>query len=100
MNKLKEKIEEILSKYEVIASRTLTKDLLSLFEAERKKAEEKIRKRIEILMDVKIAKQLGDNFEKFTSKRQCDICGTNPEQQREMILAEIKGETKDSGEEK
>ena len=51
--------------------------------------------KIEKLMSAKVAKELGDSLELFYGERECKICGTNPEKQREMILSllqEIKEE--------
>ena len=55
---------------------------------------EDIIKKLDILMDKKHAKELGDNLEIMYGQRQCLICGNNPEKQREVILSEVKGETK------
>lgn len=39
------------------------------------------------LMDIDRARKLGDNLEIYQGKRECPICGANPEKQREMILS-------------
>lgn len=46
-----------------------------------------LKKEMEILMDKKQAKLLGDNLEMEFGKRECKYCGYNPEKQREMILS-------------
>ena len=40
-------------------------------------------------MDKKRAKELADNLELLYGERKCQICGCNPEKQREMILKEL-----------
>lgn len=58
-----------------------------------KEAEEETRKEITDdlgkLMDIDRARKLGDNLEIYQGKRECPICGANPEKQREMILSII-----------
>jgi hypothetical protein len=49
-------------------------------------------KKMEILMDKNRCKVLADNMEIFGGKRECNICGYNPEKQRRIILALLKGE--------
>ena len=55
-----------------------------------KQEREKVVERLEILMDKKRAKEMGDNFELLVGKRECHVCGTNFEKQRKLILNSLK----------
>jgi hypothetical protein len=63
-----------------------------------KEVEEETRKEITDdlgkLMDIDRARKLGDNLEIYQGKRECPICGANPEKQREMILSITNKEVK------
>lgn len=46
---------------------------------------------MKLLMDADLAEGFGDNLEKMFGQRECKICGTNPEKQRELVLAILNG---------
>jgi len=56
-----------------------------------KEQREEVEERMEGLMGKEHAKEMGDNLEMLYGQRQCVICGTNPEKQRELVLSILKG---------
>ena len=59
-----------------------------------KEQREEVEERMEGLMGKEHAKEMGDNLEMLYGQRQCVICGTNPEKQRELVLSILKGNKK------
>ena len=71
----------------------LIDDISSLLKEQREQREE-VEERMEGLMGKEHAKEMGDNLEMLYGQRQCVICGTNPEKQRELVLSILKGNKK------
>lgn len=51
-----------------------------------KTIEERVKEKLKGLMSEKRCKQLADNLEMFSGKRECTICGSRPEEQRKMVI--------------